>query len=191
MAPTGAEHVTQLLAAVADGREGAADELLSVVYDELRRLAHREADKVAPPDALPPTAVVHEAYVRLLGDNEPGWQDRQHFFRTAARAMRAIIVDAARERAALKRGGNRKRVPLHELAATEGMNPNDLLSLNTALTELQNEFKTSADVVMLRFFGGLTVEEAAAALDISTATVDRHWSFAKAWLRRELGEPTE
>ena len=190
MASTGAEHVTQLLAAVADGREGAADELLAVVYDELRRLAHREADKIAPPDALPPTAVVHEAYVRLLGNNELSWHDRQHFFGTAARAMRAILVDAARERGALKRGGNRKRVPLYELAAADGMDPGDLLSLNVALTGLQNEYKTTADVVMLRFFGGLTVDETAAALEMSAATVDRHWSFAKAWLRRELGEPT-
>ena len=192
----GSEHVTQILAEVADGRDGAADELLALVYDELRTLARQQMARVPSSDSLPPTALVHEVYIRLLGKATPSWKDRRHFFAIAARAMRSIIVDQARMRAAPRRGGDRKRVPLHDSAIEKDLDTDDMLSVDdvlnvdAALTKFQSEDKRCAEVVMLRFFAGLTVDETAAALELSTATVDRDWVYAKAWLRRELDEST-
>ena len=187
----GSEHVTEILAAVAKGQEGAAEELLSLVYEQLRGLARQQMTNVSPSDSLPPTALVHEAYIRLLGEANPGWKDRRHFFATAARAMRAIIVDQVRTNTALKRGGEFRRVPLTDIAILAEVNTGDVLSLDSALTELQTIDETGAEVVMLRFFAGLTGEETAAALELSPATVDRHWAFEKAWLRRKLAESTD
>lgn len=185
----GSEHVTQLLADVADGRDGAAEKLLALVYGELRALAQRQMAQLSPSDSLSPTALVHEVYVRLLGTASPDWKSRDHFFATAARAMRAIIVDQARWRAACKRGGDRQRVPLNEETLLIVPETDDVLAVDAALSQLQSDHEEVAEVVMLRFFGGLTVDETAAALRLSPATVDRHWLFAKAWLRRALAEP--
>ena len=190
MDETGSEHVTQLLADIADGRDGAADKLLALVYDELRALARQQQAQISPSDSLPPTALVHEAYIRLLGAAAPDWKSRGHFFATAARVMRAIIVDQARRRAASKRGGDRTRVPLNDEALAILPEVDDVLGLDAALSGLQAEDEEAAEVVMLRFFAGLTGNETAAALGLSPATVDRYWLFAKAWLRRELTEST-
>lgn len=172
-----------------------------MVYDELRRLAAAHLAGESPGLTLQPTALVHEAYVRLLGSRphdspQTRWDGRAHFFGAAARAMRQILVDRARRIAAEKHGGGRARVPLvdataimsdptpsPEAAATAGV---DLVALNEALSELESGSPRPAEVVILRYFGGLSVEETAAALDISPATVKSDWSFAKAWLRSRL-----
>ncbi len=183
-------RVTQLLLGVGEGRRGAADELLAVVYDELRSLARRKMAGVPPSDTLQPTALVHEVYIRLLGASNPSFKDRKHFFGTAARAMRDIVVDQARRHAALKRGGDRRRFSLDETVVATSRQAVDLLVLDEALTRLAESDKKSAEVVMLRFFSGLTGDETAVALGVSPATVDRRWAYAKAWLHRALDDVT-
>ncbi len=175
MDSTAPEHITRLLAAARGGEPTAAPELLALVYDELRRLAHHKMAVVPPGDTLQPTALVHEAYLRLFGRDGPEWKGRAHFFNAAARAMRDIIVEQARRHASLKRGGDRKRITLDE-----------------ALHRLEETDSTSAQVVMLRYFAGLTVHDTARAMDVSPATVDRYWRYARAWLRRRIrDEETE
>lgn len=183
-------HVTQLLLAVGEGRRGAVNELLAVVYEELRSLARRKMAGVPPSDTLQPTALVHEAYMRLLGASNPSFKDRKHFFRAAARAMRDIVVEQARRHAALKRGANRRRLSLEETVVTISRQAVDLLVLDEALTRLAESDKKSVEVVMLRFFSGLTGDETALALGVSPATVDRRWAYAKAWLHRALDDAT-
>lgn len=190
------QDVTELVEAATRGDARAADELLPVVYEELRRLAQAHLSREPAGQTLQPTALVHEAYLRLLG-GQPGdtvkWDNRGHFFGAAARAMRHILVERARRHAAEKRGGGRQREELDEAIATiatdsKGDEPLDLVALDRALDELERRDKLQCDVVMLRYFAGLTIEQAAAALAMSPATVKNKWSFARAWLRRALTE---
>ena len=181
-----ADHVTQLLADARSGHAQAADELMQLVYGKLRGMAGRLMADASPTNTLQPTALVHEAYLRLFGRNEPSWRDRGHFFTAAARAMRDILVDQARKHASLKRGGGRKRVPFEETIAAPMTYPQELLYLEDALQQLEEQDRASAEVVMLRHFAGLTVQETAQAMGVSPATVDRHWRFARAWLGRRI-----
>jgi RNA polymerase sigma factor (TIGR02999 family) len=178
---------THLLEAAAAGDRQAAAELLPLVYDELRQLA---ATRLAAEPAgltLQPTALVHEAYLRLVDvETAQQWNSRGHFFAAAAEAMRRILVDGARSKRARKRGGERKRleVDLGELAACE--DDPKLLALDEALVRLERQHPTKAQLVKLRYFTGMSIREAAEALAISTATADRYWAYARAWLQREM-----
>jgi RNA polymerase sigma factor (TIGR02999 family) len=186
----GMSDVTQILSAVEAGDPQAAAELLPLVYDELRKLATANLAAERPGQTLQATALVHEAYVRLVGTGPgPGWNSHGHFFGAAARAMRQILVDAAREKGADKRGGNRKRLPLDAaatVAATDGPPADDLLALDDALSRLAAEDPQKARLVELRYFAGLSIEDAAAALGISPATGKRHWQYARVWLYDDL-----
>jgi RNA polymerase sigma factor (TIGR02999 family) len=162
------------------------DELLPVVYDELRRLAAAYLRRERPGQTLQPTALVHEAYLRLRKDRPERWQNRAHFCAIAAHSMRQILIERARARHALKRGGVQPRVTLDEALVAGGELSVDLLALDHALDQLAALDATQARIVELRYFGGLTIEETAAATDSSPATVKREWSVARAFLRREL-----
>ena len=181
--------VTHLLEAAAAGDRQAAAALLPAVYDELRRLAAARMAAETPGNTLDATALVHEAYLRLVGPGDaPRWDHRGHFFAAAAEAMRRILVDAARKRGRLKRGGDRARVDLDgAVAAGTPEADADLVDLDAALTRLEALHPDEAGVVKLRHFAGLTIEEAAAALGVSVRTANRHWAFARAWLFKELG----
>jgi RNA polymerase sigma factor (TIGR02999 family) len=179
------EQVTLLLDAAARGESAAAAELLPLVYDQLRRLAQKQMHGEAPGQTLQPTALVHEAYVRLVGDAEITFQNRAHFFASAARAMRNILVDRARAKGRLRRGGDRERVELTD-SGQGSKEETDLVDLDAALARLEAEDSRKAEVVMLRYFAGLSIEETAAALSLSPATVKNEWTVARAWLRREL-----
>jgi RNA polymerase sigma factor (TIGR02999 family) len=175
-------EVTRLLNAAAAGEPQAAAELLPLVYAELRRLAASRLSTEKPGQTLEPTALVHEAYLRLVGAAEPGvYRDRGHFFAAAATAMRHILVDQARRKRATKHGGGQHRQPLHDVAASES--DDELLALNDALDRLAAEDPQKARLVELRYFAGLTNDQAAAALAISPRTADRHWAYARAWLQ--------
>jgi RNA polymerase sigma factor (TIGR02999 family) len=179
--------VTQILHAVVDGDPGAAAQLLPLVYDELRRLAAHHLAGEAPGQTLQPTALVHEAYLRLVGrDADQAWDGRGHFFAAAAVAMRRILVESARRKKSGKRGGDRARLDLAEslLAAPELRE--DLLALDEALTRLAATNKTAAELVQLRYFAGLALAEAARVLDISPRTAGRLWAYARAWLHQEI-----
>ena len=180
--------VTQILAAVEAGDPKAAAELLPLVYDELRKLAAQRLASEKPGQTLQATALVHEAYVRLVG-GDPGqpWNSRGHFFAAAAEAMRRILVDQAREKLALKRGGDRKRVPLEEVDPPAGTPPEDLLALDEALEQLTRLDPTAGQLVKLRYFAGLTIPQAAEALGVSPRRADFLWAYARAWLLRALG----
>jgi RNA polymerase sigma factor (TIGR02999 family) len=162
------------------------DALLPVVYEELRRLAASYLRRERPGQTLQPTALVHEAYLRLMKDRPERWQNRAHFCAIAAHAMRQILIERARARHALKRGGAQPRVTLDEGLVGEAGRSIDLLALDEALERLAGLDPEQARLVELRFFGGLTVEETAEAMNISPATVKRHWTVARAWLAREL-----
>jgi RNA polymerase sigma factor (TIGR02999 family) len=165
-----------------------ADRLMPQVYDELRRLAASYLRRERPGQTLQPTALVNEAYLRLAGEKKAPWKNRTHFLAIAALSMRQILVERARRRHAAKRGGDPERVTLDEarLPVREAGNGIDVLELDRALDRLAAVNPHQAKVVELRYFGGLTVEETAEALDISPATVKRHWTLARAWLRREV-----
>lgn len=176
--------VTRLLDAAAAGDRRAAADLLPLVYDELRKLAAAKMAAEAPGHMLDATALVHEAYLRLTGGQ--AFESRSHFLRAAAEAMRRILVDHARARAAGKRGGHRTRVPLNE-AARWADSPEHLLDLDDALARFAAEEPRKAELVVLRFFGGLSTPAAAAALGVSVPTAERWWAFARTWLYAELG----
>ncbi len=180
------QDVTGILSAIRTGDAHAVERLYRAVYDELHRMAERRLSGEHGTRTLSATALVHEAYLRLAGDEPGHWQNRAHFFSAAARAMRQILVDRARQRHSAKRGGRRERVSLSGAAVIEPSPVEELLDLDAALTRLEALDKRKADVVMLRFFAGLTVEETAQALDVSPATVKNEWSFARAWLHREM-----
>lgn len=192
-------EVTRILNAAAAGDGQAAEELLPLVYHELRRLAGDRMRKTPPGNTLQPTALVHEAYLRLLGrtpGESPTWEGRHHFFAAAARAMRDILVDQARRKAAVKHGGGRRRqaidaiTPAMEMTGRDGtesgLAEEDLVALNEALKKLETHDARKGQIVMLRYFAGLTQAETAAALDVSERTIEREWRYIKAWLRREL-----
>ncbi len=176
--------VTRLLDAAAAGVRKAAADLLPLVYDELRQLAAARMASESPNQTLQPTALVHEAYLRLIGSaDEPRWENRGHFFAAAAKAMRRILVDAARRKRTDKHGGHCRRVELPDVAAEPDVADEQLLALDTALTRLAAEDPVAARVVELRHFAGLSIEDAAATLGLSRATAYRHWTYARAWLR--------
>jgi RNA polymerase sigma factor (TIGR02999 family) len=161
-----------------------AAELLPVVYAELRRLAAALAGRLPPGQTLQPTALVHEAYLRLVGDQDPGWHGRRHFFGAAARAMRDILVEQARRKGARKHGGGGRRVELNEGLALIEPPADDLLAVDEAIHKLQAEKPHLAEIAMLRYFAGLSVDETASVLGVSASTVAREWRFARAWLTR-------
>jgi RNA polymerase sigma factor (TIGR02999 family) len=179
--------VTQILSAIECGDPRAADQLLPLVYDELRALAAARMAREAPGDTLQATALVHEAYLRLVDQEQAQyWNSRGHFFAAAAEAMRRILVERARHKRSLKAGGDRQRQELPDIEAP-GTTPDvDLLALNEALEKLDNQDRRKAELVKLRFFAGLTIEQAAQALGISTSTADNDWAYARSWLRLEL-----
>ena len=180
--------VTQLLQAMDSGDRQAADQLLPLVYQELRALAKSKLRSERAGQSLLATGLVHEAYLRLVGDEqELKWQSRGHFFGAAAEAMRRILVDRARARNAEKRGGGMKRVDIELIPHPAIERPEKLLALDEALQRLHSSDPAKAELVMLRFFAGLTNQQAAAALGISKSTADRHWSFARASLQVEIG----
>lgn len=182
-------QVMQLLNEIERGAPQAAAQLLPLVYDELRRLA---AARLAaePAGTLQPTALVHEAYLRLVGAPDGDhWDHRGHFFAAAAEAMRRIIIDGARRKAAVRHGGEMRRQTLEPEAAAFPEPREDLLALDEALERLEAEDPLKARLVKLRYFAGLSLAEAAAALDLSERTAGRHWAFARAWLRRAVEEP--
>ena len=177
--------VTQILQQIESGDPSAAEELLPLVYDQLRKLAAARMTHEAPDHTLQATALVHEAYVKLVGGKSPpGYRDRRHFFATAATAMRQILVDRARAKRSEKRGGHLNREPLVDVAAP--LPDDELLALNEALDKLSVEDPVKAQLVELRYFAGLTGDQAAAVLGISPSTADRHWVFARAWLQTEV-----
>jgi RNA polymerase sigma factor (TIGR02999 family) len=179
--------VTRILGKIESGDPSAAEQLLPLVYEELRKLAAAKMAQEKPGQTLQATALVHEAYVRLVDTNEPQhWNSRGHFFAAAAEAMRRIIVDYARRRRAEKRGGTGQRVSLEEVGPLAQAEPDDLLLLDETLQELGREDPVCAKLVEMRCFAGLGVEEAAAILGISPATAYRHWSFARAWLHCQI-----
>lgn len=180
--------ITQLLIAWSDGRREALDSLVPLVYDDLRRMAAGYMQREPAGHALQPTALVHEAYVRLIDQRRVKWRNRAHFFGVAAGMMRRILVDQARLRRAEKRGGGWERVTLvdDEVAAVDGPNEVDVLALHESLERLAAFDPQQERIVELRYFGGLTIEEAAEVLGISEATVVREWTIAKAWLRADL-----
>jgi RNA polymerase sigma factor (TIGR02999 family) len=182
--------LTQILQAIENGDAKAANELLPVVYQELRRLAAHKMANEAPGHTLQPTALVHEAWLHLGGDEQPNWQSRAHFFGAAAEAMRRILVDRAREKKALKRGGDLKRVDLDGIDLPSPMPDDELLALDEALDRLVTVDTRAAEMVKLCFFVGLTQEEAARELGVSLSTAERVWGFARAWLLREVRKGT-
>jgi RNA polymerase sigma factor (TIGR02999 family) len=180
--------VTQVLEAIGRGDGRASDELLPLVYDELRRLAAARMAQEAAGQTLQPTALVHEAWLRMVKDGERNWQNRAHFFGAAAEAMRRILIENARRKSRLKRGGDQARIDIEqlELAATT---PDDkVLLIDDALERLQAEDPEKARIVVLKFFGGLTNQEVAENLGVTERTVERQWAFAKAWLFRSIHE---
>lgn len=180
-------EVTQLLDAVAAGDARAAEELLPLVYDELRKLAAARMAGEKPGETLQATALVHEAYLRLVGPTgDARWQNRGHFFAAAAEAMRRILIDNARRKAAGKHGGGLKRQGLEPDVAAAPEPREDLLALDEALNQLAELDPLKADLVKLRYFVGMSLPEAAAALNLSERTAGRHWAFARAWLRSAM-----
>ncbi len=181
--------ITHFLEQLADGDEHASERLLEVVYAELRMLATAKLAKEAPGHTLQPTALVHEAWMRMAGGDKRDWKSRRYFFGACAEAMRRILVESARRKASLKRGGDRERIELEDSAPDSPLATIDLLALDEALGKLMEEDPAKAELVKLRFFAGLTLEQAAQTLDISPATADRHWAYARAFLFHEIGGP--
>ena len=183
-------EVTRILSAVEHGDEQAAGQLLPLVYDELRRLAARRLAREKPGQTLQATALVHEAYLHLVdAEGSRPWHGRGHFFAAAAEAMRRILIDSARRKRRPKHGGQRHRVDLDDAGDAIAPPVPDLLALDEALEKLAAEDKDSADLVKLRYFAGLSIDEVAPILGMSPRTADRHWAYARAWLRQEmLGE---
>jgi RNA polymerase sigma factor (TIGR02999 family) len=180
------EDVTAILQAAQEGDAEAAAQLLPLVYDELRKLAQARMAHLPPGQTLQPTALVHEAYLRLLGKKELRLESQRHFFFAAARAMRDILVEQARSKAGPKRGGDRQRVELHETAITAAMVPEEVLAVHEALAELEQQDPLKAQIVNLRYFTGMSASEAARVLGMSERTLHRHWRFTKAWLKSRL-----
>lgn len=180
--------VTRILDAIDRGDPHAAGNLLPLVYDELRRLAAQRLKHEAPGQTLQATALVHEAYLRLVGGDQRPWDSRGHFFAAAAEAMRRILIERARARNRDKRGGDFRRLALDLDLLNEDAIPAEILALDEALDQLAAENKPRAELVKLRFYAGLSLSDAAAVLDMSRATAVRHWAYARAWLADRLGE---
>ncbi len=184
--------VTRILNAIDGGDPSAASQLLPLVYDQLREMAAQKMAREPPGQTLSATALVHEAYLRLVGtDEKQKWDSRRHFFAAAAEAMRRILVDSARHKRSLKRGANFRRQDLDQCDIAVPEISDDVLALDEALTKLADTDKQLAELVKLRCFAGLTGEQAAKALGISSSTADEHWAYARAWLRLELTRGTK
>jgi RNA polymerase sigma factor (TIGR02999 family) len=179
--------VTRILSQIESGDSTAAEELLPLVYDELRRLAAHKLSQESPGNTLQATALVHEAYVRLVDGVSPQrWDSRGHFFAAAAEAMRRILINRARDKKRLKRGGGRKRLDWNRLEVADDASADDLIEIDEALARLAARQPVCVELVKLRFFAGLTLDQAAECLGIGPRTADRYWSFARTWLLREL-----
>jgi RNA polymerase sigma factor (TIGR02999 family) len=182
-------EVTRILSAIEQGDPHAAEQLLPVVYEELRRLAAEKMAQEKPGQTLQATALVHEAYLRLVDvDKARHWNCRRHFFAAAAEAMRHILVDRARRKRSRKRGGDRARVQFDQAKVAAVEEPDEVLAVDEALAGLAGADAQAADLVRLRYFAGLSIPEAAEALNISPRSADRLWAYARAWLRRAIGE---
>ena len=179
-------ELTVILQRMEQGDPHAAHELLPLVYEELRKLAAQKMAHEAPGQTLQATALVHEAWLRLGGDDQPAWDNRGHFFAAAAEAMRRILIDNARRKQTLRHGGAAERVNLDGLELAANMDDEQLLAMNEALDRLRDHDARKAELVKLRFFAGLTIEQAARVLKISEPTAKRDWAYARAWLYREL-----
>jgi len=181
------DDVTRILSAIDQGDPHASEQLLPLVYDELRRLAVQKMARESPGQTLEATALVHEAYLRLVDTTKvQQWNSRGHFFAAAAEAMRRILIEKARHKRSLKAGGDRRRLEMPDIEATNVGSDLDLLALNEALEKLEHQDKRRAQVVKLRFFAGLTIEETGLALGISPSTADSDWAYARCWLRLEM-----
>jgi RNA polymerase sigma factor (TIGR02999 family) len=180
------EEVTRLLQAFASGDRGARDRLIEVVYSELRRMAEAQMAK-APPMTLQPTALVHEAYLRLVDRRVRTWENRRHFYFAVGRAMRDVLTEAARRRGAIKRGGGLPRIDLELLSVAAESPPDELIALDDALERLEQEDPRKAEIVHLRFFAGLSAAEAAEVLGMSLRTLEREWRYVRARLHNDLG----
>ena len=178
--------VTQILQVLGHGDANAADELLRLVYDELRQLAAQRMAQERPGQTLQPTALVHEAWLRLGGSDQQPWQNRAHFFSAAAEAMRRILIERARHKQSAKNGGDRQRQQLPESRLVAPEDDAQLLAVHAALDELAIHDRDKAELVKLRYFAGMTIPEAAQVLGISERTAKRHWTYARAWLYREI-----
>lgn len=182
--------VTRILSAMEHGDQQAAEQLLPLVYDELRKLAAQRLAHEKPGQTLQATALVHEAYLRLVGEQDPGWSGRGHFFAAAAEAMRRILVENARRKASLKRGEGMERVDLDRIEVVDEVRSDDLIALDEALSRLTREDPETAELVKLRYFAGLSNKQAAEVLGISPRTADFRWAFARAWLLERIeGQP--
>jgi RNA polymerase sigma factor (TIGR02999 family) len=179
-------RITEALDELRRDAPGASERLFRLVYHELRRLADAHMRRQPAGHTLQPTALVHEAYLRLMGGEEVPWRDRGHFLAASARAMRSILVDFARRRTAKKRGGGRRRVTLSETASADQHAAEEILAVHVALERLEAVDPLGSRVVQLRFFGGLTADETARVLDVATSTVFRVWEHARSWLYREI-----
>ncbi len=177
---------TILLAGVERGDLKAADQLLELVYEDLRHLASHKMAQEPPGQTLQPTALLHEAWLRLVGSEHPNFENRAHFFSAAAEAMRRILIDRARRRSALRHGGQLQRVDLDECNVAAPEADAELLAVHEALEELAKEYPMQAEVVKLRYFGGQTNEETAQILGVSLTTVKNYWAFARAWIRQQI-----
>jgi RNA polymerase sigma factor (TIGR02999 family) len=180
--------VTRILNAIEKGDSKAADELLPLVYEELRFLAAKKMEQEPPGQTLQTTALVHEAYIRLVGSEIQNWNSRGHFYSAAAEAMRRILIDNARRKKSLKRGGDYQKIEFEAVILKGGKScqMDDLIALDEALRKLTDKDKLKADLVKLRFFAGLTSEQAAKVLGISPATAERYWDYTRSWLRVEI-----
>lgn len=182
-------EITALLNLAAQGDESAARRVFPAIYQELRQLAAAKGRGFAPGGTLQTTALVHEAYVRIVGRHPDGWAGARHFYFTAARAMRDILVEHARGKASQKRGGGQERIPLDELTITLESAPDEVLAVDAALTKLEDDDPQGHRLVLLRFFTGLSMVEAARVMDVPLRTLERKWRFLRVWLARELEAP--
>lgn len=184
-------EVTRILNAIERGDAKATDELLPLVYEELRLLAAQKLSHERPGQTLQATALVHEAYIRLVGEERQSWDGRGHFFAAAAEAMRRILVESARRKKTQRQGGDYRRVDLAaaDAVAEDDLGCGSLLALDQAIEKLSQKDEMKANVVKLRYFAGLTIEQTACSLGISPATAKRYWTYARAWLIREMGDP--
>ncbi|UCD75152.1 MAG: sigma-70 family RNA polymerase sigma factor [Phycisphaerales bacterium] len=180
------QPVTHVLKAAVHGDSQAAEDLLPLVYDELRALARARLNKIPPGQTLQPTALVHEAYLRVVGGDDPGWDGRNHFFAAAARAMRDILVEQARRKQSRKRGGNRRRIAVENAEPIIEPPSDDVLAVDEAVKRLEQNDPRKGQIVNLRYFARLTAAETAAALGVSVGTIEREWRYIRTWLQREL-----
>ena len=180
--------ITRLLDAAGDGDPRATQKLLPLVYDQLRKAAQKQMAEERPDHTLQATALVHEAYIRLVGSHQTAWENRAHFYVAAAEAMRRILIEHARKRGRIKRGGDRNRVPLSAVYLAEEANPEEIMSVDRTIRRLEGRDSRMARIVRLRFFAGLSTKETVETLGLTDRTVRREWALARAWLHKELGE---